>query len=178
MKQVENITYEEWVALVRRAGLDGLTGEVFEALQVYYPLSSGSAYEKMIYNEMAKLEMQLLKKSIHRFQNAINLCMEENDLEIAKAAINSFRKNIAQCMFFVEVEAFPKELREKLSSDIYANILQFQKEVDCFSKKAMSENSGNFVQDLCYLLKKHNLAKIVMERKKNAQLYTSKEGID
>ena len=51
MKQVENITYEEWVALVRRAGLDGLTGEVFEALQVYYPLSSGSAYEKMIYNE-------------------------------------------------------------------------------------------------------------------------------
>ena len=163
MAEINWISYAEWLELVNCTKDKGQGCNEFEILQMCYPKSAGSSYEQMIHNELAKLETALLKIAIRKYQKSINMCLEESDLEIAKFALRNLKKNIHGCLFFTRIEEYPDSIKEDLKMQILKNVQFFQCEFQRFLNQLALEDNSYFVQDLIYMYKKWNLAKIVLE---------------
>lgn len=161
--KISDISYGEWLSLVNGTRNKGQVCNEFELLQKCYPKRAGSSCEQMIHNELAKLQTVLLKKAINKYQKAIILCLEESDLEIVEIAFRNLKKSIYCCLFFTRIEEYPDSIKENLKKQIQKNILAFQVEFELFLNQLALEDNSHFVQDLVYICKKRNLAKIVLE---------------
>lgn len=155
--------YVEWLALVNQVKVKGLRCEEFQRLQSCYPESAGSTYERMIRNELAKLETLLLKSAVKKYQRAINLCLEENDLESAERGMRDFKKNIRGCFFFTRIPEYPEKVRKDLALQIEESLLLFQQEFEQFIRRLSQNDDSLFTQDFLYRYRKWNLLKIIRE---------------
>lgn len=163
-----DISYTEWISLVNSVKEQGLHGETFSTLQNCYPKNIGTVYEKNIQSELAKFETIIMKKTIDKFQTAINLTLEEQDLEILQTAVVHLKKDIRKCLFFLKIEEFPQEFKESMYMQIYKIVSSFQSEIEHYITQIMMNNASGFIEDLAYIFSKQNLKKYVMECKKNA----------
>lgn len=163
MEGYRSVPYAEWLELVDHAKTKGARCKEFQQLQKCYPDSAGFAYERMIQNELAKLETLLLRSAVKKFQRAINLCLEENDLETLECAMWDFRKSIRGCFFFVGIPGYPESVRKDLAMQMEENLLMFQREFEKFIKRLSQNDNSLFTQDLIYRYRKWNLSKIIRE---------------
>ena len=163
MDGYRRVPYAEWLELINHVKAKGVRCGEFQQLRKCYPDSAGFAYERMIQNELAKLEIFLLNHAVKKYQRAINLCLEENDLESLECAMRDFRKNIRDCFFFVGIPEYPEAVRKDLAMQIEENFLMFQREFEKFIKRLAQNNNNLFTQDLVYRYRKWNLSKIIRE---------------
>lgn len=173
MQEVREVSYTEWLTLVKGVKEKGQNSNEFFELQNCYPHRSGDSYKQMLQCELAKLETVLIEKAIRNFERSIARSMNENDLEIAQNAICSLKKNVRGSMFFLSNGNYSEDIRINLLSELKKNLLLFQAEITRFLRKLELDNSSHFVQDLVYLCRKCNLLKIILECEKDAQLHTS-----
>lgn len=157
------ITYAEWLTLLETVQKKGMACREFEQLKTVYPLKAGNSYEPLIHNGLAKLETCLLTKIFARFEKAMNLCLEETDLEIAETAIQNLRKNLKACLFFNGVPEYPESVKNSMNQEIHENITQFWQEYTKYLKKLSYADQGTFVTDLIYLCRKIKIDKVVWE---------------
>lgn len=159
--------YAEWLVLVNEVKAKGTHCEEFRQLQICYPDGAGAAGIRIIHNELAKLETFLLQSLIKKYQRAINLCLEEQDLETVEFAMRDLTKGIKGCFFFAGIPEYPKTVRKDLALQIEENLLVFQEEFGRFIKRLEQNDNSLFTQDLVYRYRKWNLAKIIREYREN-----------
>lgn len=154
MEDIKYVSYPEWTSLVSAVMLKGLSCEEINTLRKVYPQVSGSAYDSMIYNQLAKLEEYIIKESVRILQKQMNVCLEENDLQILESSFSKFRKHILNCMFFLQVPYYPDSVKNKLSNEIKKNMDALMDSFSRHLKKVEYADSNSFIQEYVYVCRK------------------------
>lgn len=154
MEGIQYIAYAEWVALAGAVREKGMRSREFERIQCVYPQAAGPAYVPMVYRELAKLEEHLLRHGFRRFQQEINRCLEEGDLEIAEAAISSLKKCLRACLFFDRIPEYPETVKSGMEQEIRRHAEAFRQECLQYMRRLERSDSSAFVQDLAYMCRK------------------------
>lgn len=154
MEESRYVSYADWIALIAVILEKGMTCQEFEQIKQVYPQTAGESHISMVYNELGRLEECLLMHSFSKFQNTINRCLEEMDLEIAEFAMRNLRRNLKDCLFFNDIPEFPESIKNKMTQEVKKNIEAFQEKYQKYLKKLAYSDSSVFVQDLIYMCKK------------------------
>ncbi len=158
------IPYAEWINYIRVSREKGRKCFEFEQLCDTAPMVSGNEYDTYIHNEIAKLEVELIRSMVDDFQKSVNRCFEEQDLFVFEIGLREFKKAVRDCLFFDDVSVFSEEVRNNLKREIRMNLAMF---IDEFSKymRRLSEYEGDvYVNEFFYMYKKANIKKFVREQ--------------
>lgn len=177
MQEIKEVSYSEWLALVNEVKENGPNCAEFLLLQQCYPHRSGDSYEQMVQKELAKMETVYIQNAVRDFQRSIARSLDEGDLEIARSAIRSLRKNARGSVFFLNNEKYPDTICKNMISEIKRNCQLFQKDFKCFLRRLEQENNSCFIQDFIYLCRKCDMLKFVLECEKDAKLHTSEKRV-
>lgn len=159
MENIQYISYADWLSLISGVITKGLVCEELDELKKVYPHSIGDSYDTMIYNQLAKLEEYMLKKSVSSFQKQMLLCLKEMDLEIVEIAFSRFRMHYINCMFFLQIPDYPESVKNKMYDEIIKNMNSFLESFEKSLKKIEYADNSVFIQDYVYICKK-NLRRI------------------
>lgn len=129
----------------------GLACDELSVLKKVYPQVSGTAYDSMICNQLAKLEEYMLKETIRIFQKQMNHCLEENDLEIVKTAFAKLRKHIMNCLFFLQIPDYPESVKIQMGNEIKRNMDSFMNIFSKHLKKIEYAENNDFIQEYVYI---------------------------
>ena len=155
------VAYSQWLEYVRNVKGKGIRCDSMVQLCSSYPQVNMQDYHEYIYNELVKLEILLLSESIDGFQSAVNKCLSENDLEFLNRGIINLKKEISMCFFFNEIEQYPQDMKEKLTTQMVEILSSFIKEFQKYVKRMEDSVNDMFVSDFCYICKKAKLKKYV-----------------
>ena len=154
---VREVTYSQWLEFVNEARKGGFKCSALNELKSCYPGNIMTGYDRIMLNELAKLETGLIKKTIDRFQKAVNEGIEEYDLEAIQFGIKEFKKNVANCFFFANIDEYPRLIKEELGTQLVEKFGAFIVEYANFVKRS-SENGGSlFFEEFRYICKKAKL---------------------
>lgn len=154
MEGTQYIPYAEWVALAGAVREKGMRSREFERMRCVYPQAAGPAYDPLVYNELARLEEHLLRRSFHRFRQEINRCLDEADIEIAESAIGNLKRCIRACLFFSRIPEYPETVKSGMEQEIRRHTEAFRKECLGYMRRLERSDSSDFVQDLVYMCRK------------------------
>ncbi len=160
----KQIPYAEWINYIRVSSERGRKCSEFEQLCITAPMVSGNEYEAYIHNEIAKLEVELIRSLIDDFQKSVNRCFEEHDLFVFEMGLREFKKAVRDCLFFDDISAFSEEVRNDLRREIRMNLAVFLDEFSKYMRRVSEYEGDAFVNEFFYMYKKANIKKFVMEQ--------------
>lgn len=161
--ETKEISYSQWLTLIKEVKEQGIYSEVFQDFRVSVPKIDMKEYQGFIHNELAKLEEIILSQTISKFQKNVNICMEENDLEVFHKGLVRLKKDILNCFFFCEISIFPIEIRAKVGKQMVDILMKFIKDFQKYIKRMEENESDIFCSEICYMYKKAKLEKYVEE---------------
>lgn len=160
----KQIPYADWINYVRMSREKGRRCPEFYELRISSPIIGGSEYDTYIHNEIAKLEVELIRALVDDFQKSVNTCFEEHDLFIFEKGLRDFKRAVRECLFFDEISDFSEDVRNNLKKEIRMNLSVFLDEFSKYMRK-LSEYEGDvYINEFFYMYKKANITKFVREQ--------------
>ena len=164
MSEVRHIPYSEWSEKVRLSCLKGRHCQEFLELKQSAPSYKGTDYEQFVFNELAKLETELIKDTIKNYQKAMNKCFDELDLHFFARGLKELKLAIDDCLFFDEIELLSIESEKKLKSEIYSNYTGYFDKFSRYVDKMEKYETDQFVREFVYMYRKAHIDKYIQER--------------
>ncbi|MBR4343514.1 MAG: hypothetical protein IKP88_12575 [Lachnospiraceae bacterium] len=164
MAEKKQISYANWINLVKSVRKKGVASDEFRELTTSSPLLQGNDYDNFIYNELAILETELIRHITDDFQKSVNNCMEDRDLFIYEKGLKEFKNRIEAGLFFNTIEAFSEEKKRMLKKEIELKLLLFLESFQKYIKSLSEFEADHFIGEIIYLYKKANLKKFVLEK--------------
>lgn len=163
----KEITYSQWLGIVKKARNGGLESEDLEELKSCYPRNLMPEYEKIMLNELAILETILIKKTIEKFQKNVNISVEECDLEAIRFGIREFKSNVSKCFFFESIGGYPVLIKKELGMQLVEKYEAFIDEYMNFVKKTSECDGDLFFDEFGYICKKAKLKNFIQGYRDN-----------
>ena len=154
MSEIAYISYSEWTDLISAVIRKGLSCNELEIIKTVYPNAVGDAYDPMIYNQVARLEEYLIKASVDIFQKQMNMCFEENDIEMAEIAFSKLKRHLLNSMFFMQIPYYTESVKVGITGEIKKNLYLFFDAFSSYLKKLELADNSAFVQDYIYICRK------------------------
>lgn len=158
------IAYSQWLDYIRVIKDDGIACKELDKIACSYPQVDLCNYQDIVYNELAKMEVILLRNVIENFQKSVNICLSENDLEYLSQGVKRFKRDVQKCFFFNAIDEFPGNMREKLATQMVESLHGFSKVFSAFVKNIEENESDLFISDFVYICKKARLKKFIEEQ--------------
>ena len=164
MDAKQQISYADWLNLVKASRLKGRKCPEFAALCVSSPILGSEEYDAYIHNEMASLEVELIRTLTYDFQKSVNHSFEEQDLYIFETGLRDLKKAVTDCLFFDKIPAFSIGVKNNLKKEIWMNLSAFLGEFSKYMRK-MSEYGGDpYIDEFLYIYKKADINKFIREQ--------------
>lgn len=164
MEERKQIPYADWINYVRAAREKGRESSEFRELCFLTPIIRGNEYDTYIQNEIAKLEVELIRSMIEDFQKSVNLCMEEHDLYFFEKGLRNFKKAFYDCLFFDAITSVSENVRNSVKKGIWDNLSIFLDEFSIYVRKLSEYESDMYVNEFLYVYKKSKISKFVQEQ--------------
>ena len=160
---MNRVAYSDWINFINAVKEKGVHSLEFEKIKNSEPIVGGAGGEKLLQQEITKLEIEIIYDAIGGFEKAINLSIEEADLYILEKGLRDLKQAIADSMFFDAFESLTKESKDNLKRQIAANLYMFIDEFSKFMKKLSEEGNSLYVDEFLYIYKKANIRKFIQE---------------
>ena len=162
-RKYKEISYEEWLKIIKNVKDNGLKDESYDVLINNYPRKLDVRSIGQLLNQIAELEIFLLKSAFKKFEKCLNEAIYENDMEFIEISVARFIRDLSRCLFFNYMDCITNENKMNLQNDICLNVSRFQKDIEYFLKKSSIDDGGYFIQDILYVLQKRNIARDILE---------------
>lgn len=165
-KVLPQISYSEWLELLRVTAAEGFECEEYRRLCQSFP-EQGEAYYRTDGARTLALEMESyankrLPVILNDFQDRITSALWENDSLLIEAAFRNLKADLINCMFFERLAGFPQELSERLSSEITEVIAGWQTEYGRLLREQFeSFPAGSLGEELLWLFMTHPPAEML-----------------
>jgi hypothetical protein len=165
MQKYKEITYSDWLNLVKDVKTYGMDEEKYENLLRCYPYNLSREWEGMLFKQVSELEEELLRVIFNRLEKGLNNALHEADAELADKVLRDHIKRLKHCSFFLSYQCISQVHRDSLYQNICENVKYYQQELVQFIKNIGLDYQTQFVDDILYLLQKRNPYRFVCEWK-------------
>ena len=157
------IPWTQWITLSKAVEKKGIRCPEWETFSGSIPQIFAAEGELLLERELARLETVLLQKSIRRLQDSFRLCMEDGDLSVLERGIRDFKREIAACFYFNQLEGFPARVKKDIGSQVLETLQGFVGEFMGYVRKMDENGTNDFLDEVTYLCQKAKLKKYVGE---------------
>lgn len=158
-----DISYSDWLSLAARVKRQGMDEETFAFLKECCPHGLNADMQETFLNQVGEMEQKLLEKGFNTLENGLNQALQEGDPGFLLRAVNSYRRNIRYCSFFLYLETMETKDGDRLCSAVCEKVLSFQRQVERYLKNAASEYPNSLVEELLYIVIKRSPVRMVRE---------------
>lgn len=129
-EEKREISFDEWIDLLRETSLEGFEGEAYRRLKEGFPSGARKISEadgnRLLAKEMSGYASIRLSGILDRFQYDVRECLTQNDETRLERAFRVLKRDLGELLFFGKLEGFPADLAAKLSENIEEAVSEWQ----------------------------------------------------
>ena len=126
------ITFDEWIDLLREMSLKGFECEAYIIVKAEFPAGARKFSEadgnRLLAKEMSKYANVRLSGILTRFQDDVRKSLDQNDETRLERAFRVLKSDLGELLFFEKMEGFPESIAVELSHNIEEAVLVWQAE--------------------------------------------------
>ena len=126
------VTFDEWIDLLRQTSLEGFDSEAYARLKLKFPIGainfSKADGNRSLVKEMNHYASTRLSEILEQFQSEIEESLLENDESRLERAFRILKSSLKELMFFETLRDFPRDVTIELSNSIEEAVFKWETE--------------------------------------------------